>query len=74
MMWLARNKDGILHIFREKPSRNHNNTEWAIMNCDYGYPIVDKELMARFSDVTWENSPVAVDITLSMNNFLNKEE
>ena len=73
-MWLARNKDGSLCLFNDKPTINYNKTSWAVKNCDYGYSIWNKELMARFSDVTWENSPVAVDITLSMDNFLNKEE
>lgn len=74
MMWLARNKDGCLSLFNDKPTINYSKISWAVNNCDYGYPIWNEELMARFPDVTWENSPVAVDITLSMNNFINKEE
>ena len=74
MMWLARNKDGILCLFNDKPTINHSKISWAVKNCDYGYPIWNGKMIARFPDVTWENSPVAVDITLSMENFLNKEE
>lgn len=73
-MWLARNKDGTLCLFNDKPTINYSKILWAVMNCDYGYSIWNKEMKAKFSDVTWENSPVAVDITLSMENFLNKEE
>ena len=74
MMWLARNKNGTLSLFNDKPTINHGKTAWAVMNCDYGYPIWNEKVKARFSDVTWENSPIVVDITLSMENFLNKEE
>ena len=74
MMWLARNKNGTLCLFNDKPTINHSKTAWAVMNCDYGYPIWNRKMIARFPDVTWENSPVAVDITLSMDNFLNKDE
>ena len=74
MMWLARNKDGCLCLFNDKPKINHNKTSWTVKNCDYGYIIWNEKMKARFSDVTWENSPVAVDITLSMDNFLKQEE
>lgn len=73
-MWLARNKNGTLCLFNDKPTINHSKTSWTVKNCDYGYPIWNGKMIARLSDVTWENSPVAVDITLSMDNFLNKEE
>lgn len=72
-MWLARNKDGTLCLFNDKPTINHSKISWTVKNCDYGYPIWNEKMIARFPDVTWENSPVAVDITLSMDNFLNKE-
>ena len=68
-MWLARNKDGTLCLFNDKPTINHSKTSWAVKNCDYGYPIWNGKMIARFPDVTWENSPVAVDITLSMDDF-----
>ena len=73
-MWLARNRDSTLCLFSDKPTINHSKIAWAVKNCDYGYQIRNREMKARFSDVTWENSPVPVDITLSMENFLNKEE
>lgn len=73
MMWLARNKDVTLCLFNDKPTINHSKTSWVVMNCDCGYSIWNGKMIARFPDVTWENSPVAVDITLSMDNFLNNE-
>ena len=58
-MWLARNKNGTLCLFNDKPTINHSKISWAVKNCDYGYPIWNEKMIARFPDVTWENSPVA---------------
>lgn len=73
-MWIARNKDGMLHVFDVKPILNHTGLRWCVMNCDFGYRIHNNTDKDKFMDLTFEDSPIEVDLTLSMNNFLNNKE
>ena len=52
-VWIARDKDGTLGIFKNKPILDIDNA-WYCENCDDDFSIVNKDM---FSEVTFENSP-----------------
>ena len=66
-LWIARDKDGLLTIYNEKPEL-HYGEYW---DGDYNTQVIDipKEM---FPEITFENSPQEVKIKLK--NKLSFEE
>lgn len=54
-LWIARNKDDILCLFKIKPFLNTNN-DW---DSDDDYLVIDED---QFPEVTFENSPQQVEL------------
>ena len=56
--WIARDKDGSLWIFEEKPTFFEGGSSWV---CNFGknYAALDN---SWFPEVTFENSPKEVEI------------
>lgn len=67
-LWIAREKGGLLQIFRFRPWQGDNMpTEWYhIGGC---FPIDSKD----FPEVTFENSPQEVELKLKDSNGVGKE-
>lgn len=77
-LWVARNKYGYLYLYNNKPIRTKEGTEFEnnydsvyedivykdYLEIDKGYIEIDSEL---FPEVTWENSPQQVKLTLANN-------
>lgn len=58
-MWIARDKDGSLWLFEDKPVRDEDR--WVCEDFSYaGFAEVDE--FCPFSKVTWENSPLELII------------
>ena len=70
-MWIARNKDGELHLFSHKPYRDHSNTQWTLCHADYGY-IIDDVTKEALKDLTWKDEPIEVKIAIPMEYYVNK--
>lgn len=49
--WIARDMDGDLHIFRDKPER---------LSCFFNGVIISEFYRDVVPEITWENSPVEV--------------
>ena len=57
-MWIARDKDGDLFLYRVKPARNDNI---FVVPGNYGMiRLAD----SAFPEVTWENSPVEMELKI----------
>lgn len=52
-VWIARDKDGTLAIFENKPILVYDNS-WYVEDCDEEFSIINKDM---FPEVTFENSP-----------------
>ena len=57
--WVARDKDGNLHVFEVKPKRSIDNCEW--WDRDYKCSAIDKN---AFRDLKWEDEPVCVKLII----------
>ena len=55
-MWVARNKDGALILFKDKPIRVMNK-EW---NYDMNSSRSWRPLWFGFEEVTWETEPLEI--------------
>lgn len=73
-LWIARDKNGYLYLYNNKPIRtkectefeNNYNSEYEdSIDNDYGYIEINSKL---FPEVTWENSPQQVELRLVNNN------
>ena len=78
-LWVARDKNGYLYLYNNKPIRTKEGTEFEndydsgyvdsiykdYLEIDKGYIEIDSEL---FPEVTWENSPQQVKLTLVNND------
>ena len=60
-LWIARDFDGYLNLYVNKPSLDSDDNVYYVMENDY--LNIDKEL---FPEVTFENSPQQVEIKLVM--------
>lgn len=58
-LWIARDKDGFLEVYAEKPERLSVNFTGRTLF----YPD-----MTDFPEVTWENSPQQVELKLKEGN------
>lgn len=78
-LYIARDKNGYLYLYNNKPIRTKEGTEFEndydygyvdsiykdYLEIDKGYIEIDSEL---FPEVTWENSPQQVNLTLVNND------
>jgi hypothetical protein len=53
-VWIARDKNGILTIFKNKPILYMDNAWYCKDDYDFDYSTVNKDM---FPEVTFENSP-----------------
>ena len=61
--WIARDKQGMLALFEDKPTYSHKNGDiW--LTADFPF-YIDKN---KFPDVTFENSPQEVEIVIKKQN------
>lgn len=59
-MWVARDKDGTLALYKEKPVRGSLDKErWVTFWPAYECFEIDRSL---FSNLKWEDEPIEVDI------------
>lgn len=56
-LWIARDKDGVLSLFDDKPFKNEYECWTTVRNCY----LIDDEL---FPEVTFENSPQQFELKL----------
>ena len=57
--WIARDKEGMLALFEDKPTYSHKNGDiW--LTADFPF-YIDKN---NFPEVTFENSPMEVELKL----------
>ena len=54
-LWVARDKDGLLVLFRGKPTRCDNQKEWS------GW-FLNSMKNAFFPELTWEDEPIEVEL------------
>ena len=68
--WIARDSGGDLYLYQDKPSRSVTGIFVVTGRCGYeGLPIDDdmvKVPRELFQEVTWENSPQEIEITLKL--------
>ena len=57
--WVARDKDGNLHVFEVKPKRSIDDCGW--WDRDYKCSAIDKN---AFRDLKWEDEPVCVKLII----------
>lgn len=65
--WIARDKDGILCIYSDKPDRDDESFDTTYM---IGGTILDNDL---FPEVTWKNSPKRIKVNLELISDENEE-
>ena len=58
--WVARDKSGLLCVFNCKPIRHAN--VYIRSGMDSRYNVIKSEYEMLFKHVTWENSPIRIDI------------
>lgn len=64
-MWIARDKDGQLTLFSNKPHRckevGWNNESWDVVSMD---EFTDTMILNSnmFPDLTWEDEPIEVEL------------
>jgi len=67
-MWIARNKgkNGTLTLFKEKPVRSTDGRTWVPANFDSNFPqglfTYLTDIKDNFSNLTWEDEPIEVDL------------
>lgn len=66
-MWIARDKNNDLCLYKEKPSRNENDSQWFIAG---GYYLILQENL--FPELKWEDEPIEVNL-YSKNDIRNIE-
>lgn len=65
-LWVAKDQDGSLWLFSEKPTRSEKEDgSWI---CDGSFMILPRNLEERlqFSGLTWESEPVRVRLALRL--------
>lgn len=76
-LWVARDKDGLLVLFRGKPIRDNDYKEWC--TSDY---CKDKHLYnsclpintSFFKNLTWEDEPIEVELRLAITDLDEKAQ
>jgi hypothetical protein len=68
-VWIARDSDGDLFMYSEKPNKRPGFFTKATSNCTTGiWPLPEKSL----PDVTWENSPQEFYIEINCYKLITK--
>ena len=66
-MWLARDRNGWLYLFYEKPVR-YRNLGWDLADNDIIDPaFLDKSL---FPNLTWDDEPIEVELKIKNHGTL----
>lgn len=60
-MWIARDKSGELYLYSHKPEKSADYSNWFVSTSGLVMPIRP----SLFPEVTWENSPVEVELKLT---------
>lgn len=73
-MWIARNKNGVLRLFNEKPVRTTMEYRWHFMNDiwlsrDYNCGSLIVFNTNLFPELTWDDEPI--EVTLVENKHFN---
>ena len=55
-IWIARDKDGDIWMFENKPKRSHSSDGWSPEGGDFMELIFDD--FDWFPEVTWEGGPI----------------
>lgn len=64
-MWIARDEDGMLYLYNSKPIKREDTNWWDLEDGDGDGDNYVSELDPRlFSEVTYENSPQEVNISI----------
>lgn len=59
-MWIARDKNGSLWLYNEKPIRNEEEEDWTIATpTDTAVGTLDTNM---FPELKWEDEPIEVDL------------
>ena len=64
-MWIARNKNNILYLFKNKPILDLCTKEYFINECLMEIGVYDEEIKDNidlFKEVTFENSPIELNL------------
>lgn len=59
--WVARDADGDLFIYMNRPFRDKEDEFWLCRGKDY-YPLDE----SKYPGVTWESEPVEVTVTIKI--------
>ena len=54
--WMARDKDGNLFAYKDKPTRGDNRKEW------FAEKFLSSMENSFFPDLTWEDEPIKVEL------------
>lgn len=60
-MWVARDKDGELVLYKGKPVRSHSKDKWVSFGVNWENFTIDESL---FPDLKWEDEPIEVELTI----------
>ena len=66
-LWIARNEDGELFLYYNRPVREIGRYDRGVFFSGYFYGKTDKQMCLEdddFLEVTWENSPQQVELKL----------
>lgn len=61
--WVARDEDGVLYRYDQKPKREDDRGRFFIGSFDGFYYEIDGN---RFPEITWENSPKEIRMTMEI--------
>lgn len=61
--WIARDFDGSLYHYSEKPLRDENNDQWATPNSEVSYGELPPKM---FPEITWDDEPRKVEISIKL--------
>lgn len=64
-LWITRNKDGSLYLWRNKPIRQNNEDRFM-----YG-GYIGELIQDLYPEVTWENSPKRITLKLEYDETLD---
>lgn len=54
-MWIARDKDGLLVIYEQKPNKYESLGQWEDTENQISYAYVDDELFDLFPEIKWKD-------------------
>ena len=53
-MWIARDENGSLTLFKKKPEKSEEDGEWSVFELHVKYWELDEDL---FPEVKWDDEP-----------------